>query len=117
MWWEGRGMRLHSKNFSRASSNPPNLNLGVNGNSEPIKVDNLVGKTVAVYEQTSSTLTATVQVQGRVGSSQWINIGDALTAAGFVTIAQAVDDVRVVVSGYSAGDIRAKVAGYDARAT
>lgn len=111
-------MRLHVKNFSRASSNPENLNLGVNGNSDPIRVESMIGKTIAVYEQTGGTLTATVQVEGRVGTDgQWIAVDSALTAEGFVSIPQALTDVRVVVSGYAAGDIRVRVAGYDARAS
>jgi hypothetical protein len=80
---------------------------------------------VAAYQggtvQAFGTFAATLQVQGKLEGGDWVNIGSALTAPGFVTISDSngcplsVAFLRIRTTAYTSGTPQAKFAGFNSR--
>lgn len=94
---------------------------GSNGDGDPIMVDRFHEKTVAIH----GTFVATVQVQGKLvspnASTDWVNIGAALTAPGLVAIADStghplsVTHVRAKTTAFTSGAPKGSFGGFDSR--
>lgn len=85
------------------------------GTAQPVAA--YQGGTVQVF----GTFTATLQVQAKLDGGDWVNVGSALTAPGFVTIADtngcplSVAFIRVRTTAYTSGTPSAIFAGFNSR--
>ena len=61
------------------------------------------------FLQVSGITSATVALQGSLDGSNWSTIGTALTADGFVTLANAPKYLRANCTAYTSGTIIAKI--------
>lgn len=87
-------------------------------NGDALSISLYHGGTVQIY----GTFSATVQVQGKVApSSDWVNIGSALTAPGLVALSDpngspyCLTNIRVRTTAYASGAPMAVFAGFNSR--
>jgi hypothetical protein len=86
--------------------------LDQNGNSRTEVVEQIGEMTI----QVAGSFTASVQVQGAIGSGPLQNIGTAVNAPAFIDLPTSLSRVRLVISGLSGGEVNAWLGGVDRRA-
>lgn len=99
--------RFETKEFRFANNAP----IDGDGDTEPARTDHLQDMWVEV----KGTFTATVQVQGLIGGSAWVNVGSSVTAAAFIEVPQTLSQVRLNISGHAAGTVEAHLGGRNIR--
>lgn len=78
----------------------------------PSTVGDLFNKTV----QISGTFVATLQLQGSINGSDFVDIGAAQTAPALLEVSQSVKFLRIDVTAFTSGVPAAVVSGFNQRA-
>lgn len=106
-------MSWRTDDFHLPPAGTPALDVPLNadGTSTAMLVTDTSNKTV----QIGGTFVATVQLQGTINGTDWVNIGAAVTAAAIIEITPAYRSLRVVITGYASGTVVASFAGFNTR--
>lgn len=104
-------MRFFQRQF-QTDADEGDFDLAGDGNSRSETVEEIGEMTV----QVGGTFTATVQVQGAIGTGPFQNVGSSVTAPAFIDLPNTLSRIRLVVSGHSAGAVNGWLGGVDRRA-
>jgi len=78
-----------------------------NGNGDPIDVSRLADMAI----QISGTFSLTLQLQGTIDGTNYVNVGSTISAAGITAISGVYRKIRPVVSSYVSGEMVAVIVG------